>query len=383
MALNIIGGNNLITIDEVKFDETNNQFCCYSSDLLTEALFTHELPFVLDEVPSAEFTEKIYFFKNELFQNKKVLSVEMRERSGSNKAVGFIFSLEDLMNSPEIFDTLVLRKIIFNVIKKLLSEETLSIKSKPTSWRQDEDYKLNDFYDSDSLIMVICDQFVNFPNYEFSNYLIKLFKYGFKYCPSHSFFPVPNNLNLVEENYNSLTKRIKLSASANELNKNFFVNQLISNSLYLQNNEVARFHMYYQAIEMLMEVVFKNEIKENIYDKNLDDLTGHGMKDFFREAMRDSSSLEKVIGGKYSDVDTLIKDEFLLRMEEFLSYIKMPVSESLPSRLYKVRNTLFHSFNKVLADSTLDKYIVDSHLKKTNDLFEYFVMELIYTFKTV
>ena len=68
MALSIHSGNNIISIDQVSFNREDNRFECYSKEP-SNHIFSYDLPFKLDDLPSAELTENIYFFKNDFINN--------------------------------------------------------------------------------------------------------------------------------------------------------------------------------------------------------------------------------------------------------------------------------------------------------------------------
>ncbi len=379
MPLTITGGSTNIIISRVEFDTDGNNFLCYEEGE-PNAVFSQDLPFVLEEMPSPAFTEKIYFFKNTFYPSGKLLTIEIDERVGNSKTAGIIFSLDDLLNNPDIFENIHVRKVAFNVLKKLLEEKSLSIGSKPVPYRQDSAYTLFDFYDEDTVLVVICDQFVDFANYSFFNYLVSLYKSGFRYSPIGDFYPLPIESAIIQDSFLTLQKRIRLFASKNGLCSNYFIKELLANFIYSsKDNEVARFHLFYQVIEMLMEKVFKREVKEKM-DKDFENTSGYDTKDFFREVMRDSYILDKVMSNTYSTIHPQIKEELSDNIDQFLTYTLTGIPDNFSGKLYKVRNTLFHGYSKVLENDTLDKLTTNSLLKKLNDSFELLIMELIFTY---
>ncbi|HJP62756.1 MAG TPA: hypothetical protein VJ844_04910 [Mucilaginibacter sp.] len=381
MPLTITGGSTNILIDRVEYDAATNSFLCYENGG-TDPVFSQDLPFILEEMPSQAYTEKIYFFKNTFYPSGKILTIEIDERLGSSKTAGVIFTLDDLLNLPEIFDNIHVKKVAFNVLKKLLEEKTLSIDSKPVPYRSDSAYNLFDFYDEDAILIIICDQFVTFNNYNFFNYLTTLYKSGFRYSPFAGFDPAPIESGIVQGNFSALQKRLRLFASKNELSSNYFIKELLTNFIYYsKDNEVGRFHLFYQVVEMLMEKIFKREVKEKM-NKDFENASGYDTKDFFREVMRDSYVLDKLIGNTYSAIHPQIKEELSYNIEQFLTYTLTGIPDNFSGKLYKVRNTLFHGYSKILENDTLNKSITNSRLKKLNDSFELLIMELIFTYSS-
>ena len=135
--------------------------------------------------------------------------------------------------------------------------------------------------------MVVCDQFVSFAGYHFEKYLIPMFKLGFRYCPHADFYPANESCDLMAENCKQILTKIKLKAIDNQLHTNYFVKELSYNTINQVDNEVARFHLFYQVIEMLMENAFKVEVQQEVCAK-LQTMSGHETKDLFRDLMRDN-----------------------------------------------------------------------------------------------
>lgn len=380
MPLTIKSGGNEILIRTVTFDEESNSFNCYDSPNEGE-IFSHSLPFKLDEFPSPDFTEKLYIFKNSLFTSKRLLKLKLNDKPGSNKLVGYIFQIEDLVSSPEIFENVHLKKIAYNVLLKLLQERDVSLRSNPTQYRQDSNYSLSDFYDSDSVIVVICDQFVSFPGYSFDKYLFDFFKHGFRLAPSYNFYPPSSTCTTVSNNYLQIQAALHLNGITNNLYSNFFIESLIKNVIFFSDNEVARFHLYYQVIEMLMEKVFKNEVNIKIMT-NFNDLSSFDIKELFRETMKDSFALNHLLSNNYSGIVNEVLEELKGSIKIFFSYTQNPYeTQELSQSVYKIRNVLFHGYSKILENNQLDKVQISIYLKKINDSLEYLIINLISTYK--
>lgn len=380
MSLVIANGNNLLTIKSVVFDANTNTFLCYDK-IDEDPIFSYALPFTIAELPSDQFTEKIYLFKNDLLASRKLLKVKIKEKPGDNKLVGYIFSLSALVENSDIFDNIHLQKIAFNVLKKLLEEKDLSLSAKTPQYRTDSTYNLSDFYDEDLVVIAICDQFVEFPSYSFTNYLPELYKYGFRISPNYNFHPPPSSSQVIINNFNSLQAAITLSIPKNNLHLNYFIQSLIKNDLFLSENEVARFHLYYQVIEMMLEKVYKNEIKIDILSK-FTSLSSFDIKENLRETMKETYSLDKLTGGNYTKIKQEILEELHLNIDSFFNYVSINFEATEISRkIYKVRNLLFHAYSKILENPKLEKNIINDRLKNVNDSFEYVLIEIISSYK--
>lgn len=379
MPLIIEGGANPITIKHVVYDSDANSFNCFETPD-DDPIFNFELPFDIDSLPTAEFTEKVYLFKNNQLNNSSLLKLKLKEKPESNKLVGYIFTLSSLVENPSIFENIHLKRIAFNVIKNLLEEKEISIKAKSPLYRSDASYSIYDFYDEDSIIIVVCDQFVAFKDYSFGDYLPSFFKYGFRISPYQNFDVLDTDCTLIKKNFSDLIAAITVSIPKNSLHKNYFIDSLLRNKLYLKDNEVARFHLYYQVIELLLEKVFKNEVKNEVIDK-FSNLSGFDIKDILRNTMTETYSLDKLVGNKYSKIDIEIIEELNFHIDNFLKYIGITYEATEVSRkIYKIRNVLFHGYSKVLANTNLDKINIDNYFKKINDSFEYLIIDLIVSY---
>jgi hypothetical protein len=379
MALRISDGSNQIRINSVAFDNESNSFlCCEEED--SGSVFTFDLPFVLSEMPDPSLTEKIYLFKNHLLNNNRLLKLKIKEKPEQNKLVGYIFSLNAIIENPSIFENVHLQKIAFNVLNKLLKEENISLFANIPAYRTDSSYILTDFYDDDLIVVVVCDQLVSFPNYSFESYLPSLYKLGFRMAPHFNFYPETSDCQSIKNNYDQLVSAVTVSLPKTELYLNYFILSLIKNELFLKENEVARFHIYYQVIEMLLEKVYKNEVKNRVIT-TFNNLSAFDVKELLRDTMRDIYSLEKLLGTNYSKIENDILDELDLTIDTFLKYIgTLTDTKSTSVKIYKVRNTLFHGYSKILGDPKLDKARVSKFMKAINDSFEYLIIDLIVSY---
>lgn len=385
MSLIVKGGSKEIEYSSVEFDSESNAFICSTSNSAIQETFVIKLPFVMEMDPNPDFTEKIYCFKNHYHTGEKLFPVEFRESNNEAKIVGYIFSLENLVNNPEIFNNKYLKVIAFNTIKKLLKNEDISITAGIASYRPDNNYVLTDFYDDDLILVPICDNFVRFDNYDFRKYLYDFYCHGYSYCPHVNFYPQQNSSNYILNKFNSVVTNLHFSAKESIVSNNPFLSAIINNTFHLQNNEVSRFHLYYQVIEMLMEKVFLKEIKKDICDE-IPNSTGFDIKDKLREMMKDSFALSLLIGNNYSDIESDVKDELIDNICAFLNFAKIKYEtaeekKKLNILLYKMRNTLFHGFSKVLENGSIDKSDLNTHFKHLNDSFECYIISLIYSFK--
>ena len=130
-----------------------------------------------------------------------------------------------------------------------------------------------------------------------------------------------------------------------------------------------------------MEKVFKNEVKNQLISR-IGTLSGYDIKEFFRDSMRDSFALRKLLGQHYSGIENEIIEELTINIQDFLNYIGLAfVEEGLPQAIYKIRNILFHGYSKILENNSFDKEYLSRYLKKINDSLEYLVIDLITTYK--
>jgi hypothetical protein len=380
MSLTIVGGTSSIIIKRVEFETSSNSFYCYE-DSSSDPVFSVPLPFNYPGDPDAGITEKIYFLVNDLMPSSKLYKLKLKERPTQDQKVGFIFPLGALFNNPAIFDNVHYQKVAYIVLKKLLTESDLSIPAKETGYRSDAAYSVFDFYNEDLIIAVIADQLVNFAGYSFENYLSAFYKLGFRFVPQMDFSLPPSDCDTIKANFTNLQSSISLRAASNNLHTNFFIKGLLNNELFSKENEIARFHLYYQVVELLMEKVFKNEIKLEIIQQ-FSRLPAFDIKDILRESMRDTFSLGKLVGGQYSVISNDIVEELKISIEAFFAYVNIDkIGSDIDSRIYKIRNHLFHGYSKLLEQNSLSRPRINSLLKKVNDSFEYLIVELVMSYK--
>jgi hypothetical protein len=380
MSLVISHGSSQLIINHVEFDVASNGFLCYD-DKGDDPIFRYDLPYNLADLPNPGLTEKIYLFKNDLITSRRLFKLKLKDKPESNKLVGYIFPLNAFSDNPDIFDNIHLKKLAFNVLQKLLEEKDLSIKAHSPFYRTDAVYTLTDFYDEDLIVIVVCDQLVTFPNYSFEDYLPALYKLGFRIAPNFNFIVPSSNCDTILNNFSLLQATVTVGIPKNRLHLNYFISSLVKNELFLKDNEVARFHLYYQVIEMLMEKVYKNEVNIEVISK-FRSLPSFDVKELLRETMKETYSLEKLVGSNYSVIDAEIMEELNFHIDTFLAYVGITYNgKGISSKIYKIRNILFHGYSKILENVLLDKLKVDLHLKKINDSFEYLIFDAITSYK--
>ncbi|MNK04083.1 hypothetical protein D3C87_219390 [compost metagenome] len=380
MSLVIAHGTNQIPINHVVFDQVSNDFLCYE-DENDDPIFRYTLPFAIAALPSPQFTEKIYLFKNDFVTSNVLLKLKLKEKPDQNKLVGYIFPMSALKDNPGIFPNEHLKSTAFNVILKLLKEQDLSLTANSPIYRTDAAYELTDFYDEDLVVVAVCDQFVTFPDYDFMDYLPALYRYGFRLAPNFNFSPPASDCDVVINNYLGLQAAVNISIPKNQLHLNYFINSLLKNDLFLKDNEVARFHLYYQVVEMMMERVYKNEFKNELIIK-FSTLAAYDIKESARDMVKETYSLDKLVGSNYSLINNDILDELHLRIEDLLAYIRITYnSQEISRKIYKVRNVLFHGYSKVLENRHLDKNRINTYLKKVNDSFEYLLIDIVTSYR--
>lgn len=379
-------------LSEVKVDISQSQktvFQLTNSDREIEIEF--QFPIGIQQIPSQN-TSRVFVFKNQFFRTNDIFKFRierqnaqmMNGQASENGEIGIIFSLEALLdentfdedNSPpfsNIYAFTALEIILKNLARISLSPLNLIA-------NYDLTYSLRDLYDNDIIFLVLNEDLLK-ANFEFyiEEYLCELWKLGFYSADRHNLTEIPfNNCELIATSYTNAVdnnKVIKVKASSSFidiLSSQSYYHVLIKKLLYQKSDAITKFVILYQVIELLKDRVLKKEI-ENLLNNRLE-YSGYQLRGRVND-LKDAELIRKLLSSNYTAYSNDINAFLIQNINAFLHPILSTTLETLHQTIYELRNNLLHNFSAI-PQSTISF----ERLQAINELFEYFIFELIISF---
>ena len=195
----------------------------------------------------------------------------------------------------------------------------------------DEFDLLNQYDDGISILILDKENCDKLDDFEFDKYVIGLYQKGYS---------VTGKGNLYADS-SDRSKRINIKRQSTELDDVPYLIELFKKQIPLENNDISRFYLYYQVVEILISKVFDKEFSkfieelkdttEKLFDKKED--LGHmsNEKWRFRKLCND-----------YCSIDTYLKSCLNDKCTEMLNYTKCKVYDNMEDNLYQVRCLMVH-----------------------------------------
>jgi hypothetical protein len=218
-------------------------------------------------------------------------------------------------------------------------------------------YTLEDFFPPNSAILVLNDKTRKIPDFDIDNYFPTLYFYGY----------YPNYVRVEstkEMRFEADQKRITLYPISTVLRDETFLKELFKNYLNVSTDDISKFHLLYQVVELLIERVFRSKLKAWLAENH-----EHEEAHKLREKILEISNTEKRLEILFCDYVKIERPLTELRsiLLEFLD--EKSDSDTPTSRLlYQARNVIFHGYRKLTPEqkallTELNKYL-DEYLVK-------------------
>ena len=237
------------------------------------------------------------------------------------------------------------------------------------SWNEKEimdgEIKLTDFYnDSVSILILDNDNLKKINDFSLQNYTVSLYQKGYAYTGKG---------NLCSE-IEKLDKRLNLKPIAKELQQIQYIHTLFEKEIPKEQEAFAKFHTYYQIIEILIAVVFEDKFMRFVKELNKDANSLFDKRDELGHMVLEKQRVKWLFSNyvKVSEENISVLNS---QCKELLCLNGKKISETMPENLYSVRCLLVHSMY-ILSE--------ESHelLKEINNSFLDIIIEMLLSFST-
>ena len=390
MGLIIVNNNREELFDTIVVSEIYNSISL--SNNTSGEILNIEMPFNLKKIPPKikdpdNDIEEVLIFKNQYFKQLDILEVVSKE---SKQRRGYLFSLsflnedesKDILEADKILQICVLRSIF-----KLLQNKT-TCKAKRINHPISFELSLFDFYDPDVIIGVFPHEWESkIDNKDVTNILFELNRNGFYFIKNHSdlnfqsTYLEHHELNLSDLDINTNKKRVHYKNLKDEIHSEIYLSLFIKDLIKYRSDPIVRFHINYQNVEIISDIVLKKELKRKICNQQKKSLlNGYQLKKITDEVSKEKYRIDKFF--KFYSVcevksDQTIQNQIISFFNKYLPDIDDKNFTSFGPILYELRNKLVHNLQFIYSGSTYDIKEKLEGLSKINDLVEYAIIDSI------
>ena len=316
---------------ELTYKKDRNRFALFDKNDLSSEIYYCPVLQLDDEYEIKNFSYKLFYNEDNCENNIFQVCVD-------SKRIGWIFPINSLLSSDHDYaDNKYFLKYAYIATYLLIRD----IDSIDQEFFQ-QNIALTDYYNKENTIFVIDEENTKqIEGFKIENYIVSLFKYGYTYNENVNFNPSPVKG----------TKRLNLRSLSKELYDNYRINELFINQFSLaKDNEVIKFHICYQIIELLISKIFEHKLQSIIetLSKNPENLFD------LREDLLNISSEKnriKYLFEDYTSCATSDKTKIGIICKRFLELNQKKYSEVYYYDLYSVRCMLVHKLYLLNNDS--------------------------------
>lgn len=278
----------------------------------------------------------------------------------SKKRIGWIFPIQALQsNQHEYSEDVHFLKYAY-VASYLLIQDIESINEKELPL---ENILLSDFYDEKLTVLILDKENINsIEDFSLEDYTVSLFQKGYSYSGKG---------NLTSE-IEKEDKRINLKPIAKELRNIKYIHTLFSKEIPKEQEAFAKFHVYYQIIEILIALIFEDKFGKFV--KALDDDRNllFDKRDELGTMVLEKQRV-KWLFSNYVNVSMQESVRLNSQCEKILSLNEKKIHKTMAENLYSVRCLLVHNMY-ILNEESHDV------LEEINRTFLDVLMEILLSF---
>lgn len=224
---------------------------------------------------------------------------------------------------------------------------------------------MEDFYDDSLTILVLDNENISKLEvlFKIEHYIVSLYQYGYSWSGRGN----------LDSQIEKPDKRIRLKPIAKELQGTKYIYSMFEKEIPKTQEAFARFHTYYQIVEILISMVFEDKFKKFVsqLNKNVDSLFDQreDLGNMIMEKQR-----VKWLFAEYVSIPQIEKNILDERCKKLLQENEKKTAPGMAENLYSVRCLLVHSMY-MLSDYSHEL------LEEINKAFLDVIMDILLTFK--
>lgn len=304
------------------------------------------------EYDVSNFEMKILYNERDDCSEESIFQVYVEEQR-----IGWIFPIQAIHSNEHSYakNVYFLRYayVAWHLLFQKLNVEINSI----------DEFNLFKYYKEGTNILILDKDNCNkLDKFEFDKYIIDLYQKGYS---------VTGRGNLYAAHMKKKVN-LKLKRQSKQLDNIPYLIELFKKQIPRENNDISRFYLYYQVIEILISKVFDQEFKdfvetlkettEKLFDKKED------LGQIANEKWR-----VRRLCNQYSTVETYVKSRLNDKCIDFLQYTNCKQYGNMEDNLYQVRCLMVHRMY------ILDE-VAEEKLSSLNDAFLDVVIQLVLSY---
>lgn len=277
----------------------------------------------------SSFSVFLYRRYNSIENEIKIVNNEKRIRLGWIFPIQALGSNEHEFSNNEHFLNYAKAAAVLLGIEKFESIQ-------PNSPNQIEDY-----YNADTHVLCICNE--NDQNYNNDEYFASFYKYGyFNYSDSQI-------LRSVEYPEMPSIKVCKVSENIKSIE---FIRKIFTEFLPIVESDILYYYYLYQIFELLMEQTLHIKLAKILAGMDITNASATTIKEAleeFQETLNEKKRITAIIDSQNSAQFGEYGEEFKRTSENFFiaNKVNFKEKEHIAHRIYRIRNTLFHTLHKL------------------------------------
>ena len=307
------------------------------------------------EYDPARFKYHILYNEREDYSENDIFQVYVEKQR-----IGWIFPIQALLsNQHDYVENRYFLRYAYVACWLLLND----IKSKDEKETSSEIF-LEDFYDDSATILVLdLDNISNLKEFALEYYSVSLYQQGYAWAGKGN----------LDSQIEKPDKKIHLKPIAKELLKTKYIYNMFEREIPKEQEAFARFHTYYQIIEILIAIVFEDKFKKFVGQLSISTDSLFDQRDILGTMVLEKQRVKWLFAEyvRISQDEKSILDECCkIILEENGKKVGIEMAENL----YSVRCLLVHNM-----------YILNAHshelLEDINKAFLDVLMDALSTFK--
>lgn len=366
----------------------NNITFALTSETYSDFDVSFEMQIPHNKLPIG-YTVSVFLFKNSLYSQIETVDLRISGLAANSGKVGYFFRLDALFEPAILQKNMNTYPYAYYAMEHIFSKDSAIQTRVP--YIDSRNYKITDFFDDDTIILVLCNEYCsNINNFDLYNYLPNLFNYGFILYGNDRPVEVINKHTFISTKYASIKSIVRPDGvyvlrieSANEvLAGESYITHVFSTLIQKDMDYVTRFLMLYQIIEVLISKVLPYEIQNSVCN-NLATFTPSKLKENLNE-LTNASNIINSIFHNYAKPTESLKIEVRTKILDFFVHIQHPeytdvgkhASLKSTQLFYALRNKLVHEYRE-WHKPRIDRSITISKMVEINELSEVLVSDMI------
>lgn len=253
-----------------------------------------------------------------------------------SKRVGWIFPLQALYSAEHDYaENIHFLKYAYVVTVHLL--KTLSeIDSRETP----DDFSLESYYDGSTCVLVYdIKNCASIDGFSIDHYIVSLYKFGYTFSGKGNVdATLPDGVE---------RKNLKLKSVSSELKDIPYINLLFKTQFPNAENEIIKFYLYYQIIEVLISLIFEDQFRKHISILTENSERLFDIRDELNQLGNEKYRVKMLFCQYAQGIDAQYITDFNTAATSFLSSLGRKTSDQYYENLYAVRCYMVHKLYSV------------------------------------